>query len=66
MSDILLKISSLQNTNPQACKGWLLRLFGLKWGSELWYDLLEYDVVTWYNRLPTEDKETLLTHPFSE
>jgi len=66
MKDILFEISNLQRNNPQMCKGWLLQLFGLKWGSELWYDLLEYDVLTWYNRLPIEDKEILLTQPFFE
>ena len=66
MSNILLQVSDLRSKNPQACKVWLQSLFGLKWGSELWYDLLDYDVVTWYNRLVLEDKETLLSHSLSE
>jgi len=66
MSNILLEVSTLQSENPQACRAWLQSLFGLKWGSELWYELLDYDVVTWYNRLLLEDKETLLNHSLTE
>lgn len=66
MSNILLIVNDLRDKKPEVCKVLLQKLFGLKWGGELWYDLLEYDVLTWYNRLPIEDKETLLTHPFFE